>query len=79
VASKPVKCRSGRQKGFFLFFFFSLFFGGGGLSQKFALQSFHLHKEGLFILFKFIFETEGRQASAKAQKVVDHLASFPSG
>jgi hypothetical protein len=28
-----------------------------------------------FILF--LFEAEGRQASAKAQEEVDHLASFP--
>ena len=31
-----------------------------------------------FILFYFIFETEGRQASAKAQEAIHHLTSFPS-
>jgi hypothetical protein len=33
-----------------------------------------------FILFlNFLVETEGRQAGAKAQGAVYHLASFPSG
>ena len=27
----------------------------------------------------FFFEIEGRHVSVKAQEVVDHLASFPSG
>jgi hypothetical protein len=32
-----------------------------------------------FFFFLFFFETEGRQASAKAHEVIDHLASFLSG
>ena len=32
----------------------------------------------MYSFFSFLFETEGRQASAKALEAVDHLASFLS-
>ena len=37
-----------------------------------------LNKLKLFLFSFFLLETEGRHASAKARKTVDHMASFPT-